>query len=229
MKSRLILSRVHTLLLLDKILRWNDDGFTAYWRKASRSNKFVSPYTLQFTTHRQCEIILFLSRHAHHWPLSPQFDPSSRLSLFFIDRSTVSTFDDRLYTHIDKFIFFFLIISIFVTVPSANNNNARDNRGNAWNREHFQTQIREFVRWIKALSSFSREEIRGRWRERWNSIFQSCIRKQWWRGGIGQTGRLIRPVSSLRYRNGSNLSLSLSLIHTLFFHSIFILLITYYF
>lgn len=133
------------------------------------------------------------------------------------------------FTLISTNFFFFLIISIFVTVPSANNNNAGDNRGNAWNREHFQTQIREFVRWIKALSSFSREEIRGRWRERWNSIFQSCIRKQWWRGGIGQTGRPIRPVSSLRYRNGSDLSLSLSLIHTLFFHSISILLITYYF
>ena len=92
---------------------------------------------------------------------------------------------------------------------------------------------------IKALSSFPREEIRGRRRERWNSIFQSVV----FVNSDGEAASVRRVALFGHFRHFGietdqlSLSLSLSLsplfllplfIHTLSFHSIsFLLLIIF--
>ena len=132
------------------------------------------------------------------------------------------------------FFLFFLIISIFVTVPAANNNNAR---GTECTFKHANSYTMDSFT-IKALSSFPREEIRGRRRERWNSIFQSVV----FVNSDGEAASVRRVALFGHFRHfgietdqlSLSLSLSLSPISPSSFHSypflpLHFLLITYYF
>lgn len=164
----------------DKVRRWNDDGFTAYWRKKSldQTNSLFDIYNL---TYCQCEIILFLPRHAHHWFLSPQFDP---VFLFIpLLYRPIHRVDARRQAFQAMSTNFFLIISIFVTVLAANNNNARDNRGNVEQRALPNTRIRTTDSFtIKALNLISSSGNPGEVADKREMEFdfpKRSIRKQW--------------------------------------------------
>lgn len=78
---------------------------------------------------------------------------------------------------------FFLIISIFVTVLAANNNNARDNRGNVEQRALPNTRIRTTDSFtIKALNLISSSGNPGEVADKREMEFdfpKRSIRKQW--------------------------------------------------